>query len=47
MNTSEIYHFTDDSVIPNNNYPVLIYQKVFSLDLKLGKSEQGLLSYCK
>jgi uncharacterized protein YjlB len=36
MNAAESYHFTDDGIMPNNKYPVLIYRQVFCLDPKTG-----------
>jgi len=31
-NSPEIYHLTDDGIIPNSKYPVLVYRNVSSLD---------------
>lgn len=35
-NSPEIYHFTDDGIIPNSKHPVLIYRNVFSLNPEAG-----------
>lgn len=32
MNPTEIYHFRDDGVIPNNNLPVVVYRKVIEFE---------------
>ncbi|SMD10425.1 Uncharacterized protein YjlB [Pedobacter nyackensis] len=32
----EIYHFTDDGIIPNSRHPVLVFRQVFNLDPDLG-----------
>jgi uncharacterized protein YjlB len=34
--TLEIYHFTDDGIIPNSRFPVVIFRQVFSLETGLG-----------
>lgn len=32
----EIYHFTDDGIIPNNRHPVVVFRQVFNLVPELG-----------